>query len=64
MKHFTDTQVLQLLEEELRRQLKFAEEKHQNFPDAGTGIYYYGQVSVLRSLVESLDFYKNYTYEE
>lgn len=56
--------VLQLLEAELRRQLKLAEEHHQNFPDASTVIYYDGRVSVLRDLVESLEFYKNYTYEE
>ena len=64
MKHFTDTQILQLLEEELRRQLKFAEEKQKNIPDATIGLLYNREVTILRSLVQSLEYYKNYTYEE
>lgn len=64
MKHFTDTQILGVIEQELREKLELAEENHQHSPDGYTALYYYGEVSILRNLVHTLEFYKNYTYEE
>lgn len=64
MKHFTDTVILDVLEQELREKLELAEDNYRNCPDEKTALYYYGELVSLRSLVHTLEFYKNYTYEE
>lgn len=64
MKHFTHNLILAVIEQELQDKLELAEENHKHSPDVCTALYFEGQVTTLRSLVNTLEFYKNYTYEE